>query len=74
VSDPYRQTIEGEWIRPALKGHLNQCCGCGLVHVLDFSVVDRITQDPIPNASVHLRTRIDRRETAAARRKLRSKK
>jgi len=66
----YEQVKDGDWIRPTLKGHRDQCCGCGLVHVLDFFVADRVTEKKIPNAVVHIRVRTDRAETRAVRRKL----
>jgi hypothetical protein len=70
----------GEWIRPRLRNFREQCCDCGLIHRLDFRVVDaraaarggrgRITRSSrrSPVAYIEFRTRRDDRATAAARR------
>ena len=49
----------GEWTRPRKQNFREQCCDCGLIHRLDFRVVD---------GKVEFRTRRDDRATAAARR------
>jgi hypothetical protein len=58
----YLQIVEGEWIAPVKRGFVHQCCDCALVHVTDYAVED---------GWVWFRTRVDRRLTAAARRKFR---
>ncbi len=35
----YRQQVDGEWVKPTTKGYLIKCCDCGLVHRLDFKVL-----------------------------------
>lgn len=55
----YHQLVDGEWFRPRMRGHRDQCCHCGLVHVLDYRVVD---------GKVEFRARQDARATAAVRR------
>jgi hypothetical protein len=52
----------GEWTRPRLRNFREQCCDCGLIHRLDFRIVD---------GQIEFRTRRDDRATAAARRRLR---
>ncbi|MGZ3309463.1 MAG: hypothetical protein ACXU8R_13165 [Xanthobacteraceae bacterium] len=47
----------GEWTRPRMKNFREQCCDCGLIHRLDFRIVD---------GKVEFRTRRDDRATAAA--------
>jgi hypothetical protein len=74
VTKGYMQIVEGDWIEPSRKGFVDQCCDCALVHVIDFAVVDRRTKAPIPNALVQFKLRIDRRKTAASRRKLKFNK
>lgn len=32
--------LPGEWIRPPMKGYRMHCCDCGLVHRVDFCVID----------------------------------
>ena len=49
----------GEWTRPRLRNFREQCCDCGLIHRLDFKIVD---------GRIEFRTRRDDRATAAARR------
>jgi len=31
---------DGEWVQPILRGHLMKCCDCGLVHRMDFRLVN----------------------------------
>lgn len=31
----------GEWVQPIRRGYLMKCCGCGLVHRLNFRLVRR---------------------------------
>jgi hypothetical protein len=45
----------GEWTRPRLRNFREQCCDCGLIHRLDFRVVD---------GRIEFRTRRDDRATA----------
>jgi hypothetical protein len=52
----------GEWTRPRMRGFREQCCDCGLIHRLDFRIVD---------GRIEFRTRRDDRATAAARRSFR---
>lgn len=33
------QKYAGEWEQPIRKGYLLQCCGCGLIHSMDFRIV-----------------------------------
>jgi hypothetical protein len=49
----------GEWIRPRMRNFREQCCDCGLIHRLDFRIVDD---------RIEFQTRRDNRATAAARR------
>jgi hypothetical protein len=69
----YQQIHEGEWIEPKRKGFIDQCCDCALVHVIDFEVVDK-DKNKIPGAIVQFKLRVDRRKTAASRRKLKFNK
>jgi hypothetical protein len=66
----YMQIEEGDWIEPTRKAFIDQCCDCGLVHVIDFAVVDKRTREPVPYVAVQFKLKIDRRKTAASRRKL----
>lgn len=55
----YEQVIDGEWIRPVRKGYKMRCCDCGLVHLVDFRVV---------NGRIELRASRDKRATGQCRR------
>jgi hypothetical protein len=58
----YHVVAYGEWTRPRLRNFREQCCDCGLIHRLDFRIVD---------GRIEFRTRRDDRATAAARRPFR---
>jgi hypothetical protein len=68
----------GEWTRTRMRNFREQCCDCGLIHRLDFRIVDaregvspRGTKGRSRASSrlqVEFRTRRDDRATAAARR------
>ena len=36
----YRVISYGEWTRPRMRNFREQCCDCGLIHRLDFRIVD----------------------------------
>jgi hypothetical protein len=55
----YEIVAYGEWTRPRMRDFREQCCDCGLIHRLDFRIVD---------GRIEFRTRRDERATAAARR------
>lgn len=57
----YRVISYGEWTWPRMRNFREQCCDCGLIHRLDFRIVD---------GRIEFRTRRDDRATAAARRSL----
>lgn len=56
----YHQLADGEWFRPVRRQFREQCCDCGLVHVVDFRMVD---------GTIEFRARRDGRATAAVRRR-----
>lgn len=35
----YEQVYSGNWVQPIRRGYRMKCCGCGLVHVVDFRLV-----------------------------------
>jgi hypothetical protein len=59
----YHVAHDGEWIKPRMRGYRLACCGCGLVHVVDF-VVAKYRGKHI----VLFRAFRDERATAAKRR------
>jgi hypothetical protein len=60
----------GEWTRPRMKNFREQCCDCGLIHRLDFRIVDTRTGAHArpPGLTIEFRTRRDDRAAGAARR------
>lgn len=56
----YEQAWDGEWIQPKQHGYKISCCDCGLVHILNFRIVDN---------KVQIQPTRDNRATAAKRRK-----
>jgi Zn-finger protein len=70
----YMQIETDEWIEPQHGEFVDQCCDCGLTHVMKFAVINRKTRKEIPGAQVQFRLKIDRRRTAASRRKLKFSK
>lgn len=37
----YEQIYDGEWARWDRRDNYHQCCGCGLIHRLDFRLVGK---------------------------------
>jgi hypothetical protein len=60
----------GEWTRPRMRNFREQCCDCGLIHRLDFRIVDgrKDARARLRRLQVEFRTRRDDRATAAVRR------
>lgn len=59
MGKPYEQVWEDEWVSPKHRGYRHQCCDCGLVHDMDFRVVD---------GAVQYRVHVNKRSTAQVRR------
>lgn len=55
----YDKPKPGEWVLPIAEGYQMECCDCGLVHTIDFRVVDGRAQ---------MRMRRDKRATLMKRR------
>ena len=55
----YDKPKAGEWVLPVADGYQMECCDCGLVHTIDFRVVDGRAQ---------MRMRRDGRATQMKRR------
>jgi len=39
-----RQIYDGDWFQPTMKKHMMACCDCGLVHRLNFRIVEDAVQ------------------------------
>jgi Zn-finger protein len=66
----YMQIETDQWIEPTHGKFVAQCCDCCLTHVYQFTVIDRKTREELTGVQVQFKLKIDRRRTAAARRKL----
>lgn len=66
----YMQIVDGEWIEPIHGGFIDQCCDCHLVHIIKYAVIDRKTRKQVRHVAVQFKLVVDRRKTAASRRKL----
>jgi len=40
MSKPYYHVTDGEWIQVPMRGGKDQCCDCGLVHVVNYRIVE----------------------------------
>ena len=56
----YIQAHDGDWFRPQRKDFKLACCDCGLVHTINFRIINR---------HIELQFIRDKRSTAAVRRK-----
>jgi len=65
MSTRYQQLVDGEWVEPVRKGFKEQCCSCALIHKVDYRIVD---------GRVQFRATVDKRATAAARRRFKFEK
>ena len=58
----YYHVTDGEWIVVPKRGYKEQCCDCGLVHRMNFKIVD---------GRIHIQTFRDPRATNGARKQFR---
>lgn len=56
----YYHVSNGEWITVSKRGYKEQCCDCGLVHKMNFKILE--------NGDISVQTMRDERATAAVRR------
>lgn len=57
----YKQIHDGDWVQPVRRDYRMSCCDCGLVHRLDFRLVD---------GRIQFRAARHRRATAQIRRRM----
>lgn len=55
----YYHASDGEWIRVTKRNHREQCCDCGLVHRVNYRIVE---------GTIEIQTFRDPRATGGARR------
>ena len=58
----YPEAEDGEWFAPKHRAFKHACCGCHLVHKVDFKIDEK--------GDIWMRWKRDNRATAAARRSL----
>ena len=61
----YPAVTAGEWVQPTRTGYRFMCCDCGLVHIMDFRLVDNTRGS---GKKIQFRAHRDNRATAGARR------
>lgn len=37
----YESAYNGEWVQPVMKGFELECCRCGLIHKVNFRIVEK---------------------------------
>lgn len=57
----YEELEDGKWTEVPRRGHRNACCDCGLVHCVDYRIVD---------GKIQIRVRRHKRATVAMRRSM----
>jgi len=61
---------DNEWQMPVMDKYKLACCDCGLVHNIDFRVIDDETQKKIKNASVLFRAKRNSKLTRELRKEM----
>lgn len=65
----FKQVHPNEWQMPVMNGYKMACCDCGLVHILDFKVIDENDHEKeIDNVRVLFKADRNNRSTAQIRR------
>lgn len=70
----YFQIVDGEWFEPPHGEFYDQCCDCGLTHRMKFAVIDKKTREAVTGVQIQFKVSVDKRRTAASRRKLKFSK
>lgn len=67
MSTRYEQAYDGEWMDCTLRGDKDMCCGCCLVHKIDYRI---ITYGKYADKQrIQRRVWTDRKATASARKR-----
>jgi len=56
----YKRVVDGDWETPRMTGYKLMCCDCGLVHIINFKVINKKT--------IQLQAFRDNRSTGQSRR------
>lgn len=51
----YPAIKSGHWITPRMSGYKLECCDCGLIHSVDFAVIDSEDNSLLNNCEVVFR-------------------
>lgn len=65
----YQKVAKDEWVQPKMTQYRAACCDCGLVHQIQFRVLDTKTGKPVKGVKVQFQVSRHNRATAAIRRK-----
>lgn len=57
----YKTVKEGEWVQPIMNGYRLSCCDCGLVHEINFRIIEK-------GKKIQLQAYRNQRSTSALRR------
>ncbi len=60
----YEIVFDGDWERAKMRGERQQCCDCGLIHIIDYRIVRNGKR-----AEVEVRSRRDDKATARLRKR-----
>ena len=64
------KNADGEWVYPAMRNHRLTCCDCGLIHKMDFIVVDTGTHTVLNGVEIMFRAyRVNKRKPAKKKKK-----
>jgi len=47
MAEKYVQVVEGEWTDESWEKNHDQCCDCGLVHEIDYRIVNGVLQSKV---------------------------
>lgn len=65
----YQKVAKDEWVQPKMTQYRAACCDCGLVHQIQFRVVNERTGKIVNGVKVQFNVNRHARATAAIRRK-----
>ena len=69
-----KQIYDGEWVWPRMHSYKIVCCDCGLIHEMDFVVVDEETGVPLNGGAIMFRSyRKDSKKKGGKKRNVKSK-
>jgi len=67
MSTTYTKPKSGEWVQPVKRGYKMACCDCGLVHRINFRVIDSKTGKLVSGVKTQFQAYRHSRATAGMR-------